>query len=483
MSIVLYFTNRLSNFKNHLFLMLKYKNLSFLICKRADKKMKIYTIGGFNEVGKNMTAVETGKDVIIFDCGLYLPPIVELEEEERQNLMNEKRLRAIRAVPDDIILDRLGLRSKVRAMLIGHAHLDHVGAVPYLASRYNADILATPFTNTVLRTIIGDENVNFINNIKEIQPNSSIAIKGEEKCEAEFINITHSTLQTSMMALHTKEGVVLYANDFKFDNSPQLGKKPNYEALKRVAKEGVKALVVESLYASEERKTPSEKVARSLLEDVMLGTDNENAGIVATTFSSHIARLKSIVDFGKKLNRKIVFAGRSLNKYVSAAIKTRLCPFQKDIILLSYRNQVNSFFKKINKNKSDYLVVCTGHQGEPGSILDRMSRGELPLQLIEKDHLIFSSRTIPAEINIANKAQIDKRMKHKGVRIFNDVHCSGHAGREDLRDFINMINPEHIIPAHGDLPKLSSLAELAGELGYKIGKTCHVMQDSQKLEI
>ena len=443
--------------------------------------MRIITIGGYSEVGKNMTAIDLGDDVVVFDSGLHLPPIVELEESER--IMEEKFLRRIKAIPDDIILDKLNLRNKVRAILIGHAHLDHVGAVPYIANRYNAEIVGSPFTTEVLKTLIRDENASINNKIKTIQPNSHYIIKGNKDYKAEFINITHSTLQTSLMALHTKQGAVLYANDFKFDNSPQIGKKPNYEAIKKIGKEGVKALVVESLYASEEGKTPSEKIARGLLEDVMLTTDNEKSGMIITTFSSHIARLNSIVDFGKKLDRTIVFAGRSLSKYVSAAMNIRHCPFQKKIILLSYRKQVESFFKKINKNKDKYLVVCTGHQGEPGSILDRISRNETALQLSHNDHIIFSSKTIPVEINLANRASLDKRLKSRGVRIFDKVHCSGHASREDLRDFITMLNPEHIIPAHGDLPKLSALAELCQELGYKIGKTCHIMQNGHGLEI
>ena len=242
------------------------------------------------------------------------------------------------------------------------------------------------------------------NIIKDITPNSSYIVKGKSQdYQVDFINMTHSTLQTSLIALHTKEGVVLYANDFKFDNSPQLGKKPNYEAIQKLAKEGVKALIVESLYAHEERKTPSEKIARGLLEDVMLTTSNDNAGILVTTFSSHIARLKSIVDFGNELNRKVVFVGRSLSKYAKAAINTNLCPFQKNISILSYRKQVEAGLKKINKNKADYLVVCTGHQGEPGSILDRIARNEMPIELAPKDHIIFYSKTIPAEVNIANK--------------------------------------------------------------------------------
>jgi ribonuclease J len=443
--------------------------------------MKIYTIGGYSEVGRNMTAVEIGNDVIIFDCGLHLPPIVELEERER--ILNEKSLRSIGALPDDVILDRLNLRKKVRAILLSHAHLDHIGAVPYIAERYNAEIIGTPFTIEVLKTIMRDNNQRIANNFRVIHPNSSYIIHGEHDYKVDFINITHSTLQSSLIALHTKEGVVLYANDFKFDDSPIFGKKPNYDMIREVAREGVKVLIVESLYASDERKTPSEKVARSLLEDVMLTTNNQNSGMIITTFSSHIARLKSIVDFGKKLRRKIVFVGRSLSKYVSSAKQVKLCPFEKDIELVTYRKHVESVLKRVNKNKRDYLVVCTGHQGEPGSVLDRISRNETPLQLSPKDHVIFSSKTIPTEINMATKGQMEKRLKNKGVRIFNEVHVSGHAGREDLRDLIELVHPEHIIPAHGDLPKLSALTELASELGYKTGKTCHISQNSNKIAI
>jgi len=446
--------------------------------------MKIYTVGGFSEVGKNMTVVETKDDAFIFDMGLFLPPIVELEEQERNKKYTEKRLRNLGAIPQDIILDKLNIRNKVRAIFLGHAHLDHIGAIPYIASRYNAEVIGTPFTIEVLNSILRDEDIRIRNNIKMIQPNSSYTINGRnKKFTVDFINITHSTPQTSMIALHTSEGIVLYANDFKFDNSPGLGKKPNYEKLREVAKKGVKVLIVDSLYSGNEQKTPSEKIARGLLEDVMLTTDNENAGIIITTFSSHIARLKSIVDFGKQLKRRIIFAGRSLNKYVSAARKVKICPFYNDISLLSYRNQVQSALKKINKNRDQYLLVCTGHQGEPGSILDRLSRNELPFSFKNQDHAIFSSSVIPTPINVSNRNQLEKRLKKRGVRIFGNVHVSGHASREDLRDFINMINPEHIIPAHGDLSKLTPMAELASELGYKLGKSVHIMQDTQKIKL
>ncbi|MFH1249177.1 MAG: RNase J family beta-CASP ribonuclease [archaeon] len=443
--------------------------------------MKLYSLGGYSEVGKNMTALDLGEDVLLFDCGLYLPAIVELQEKNR--ILNEKKLRGIGAVPNDLILDNLGLRNKVRAIMASHAHLDHIGAIPHLAERYNADVVSTPFAIEVLQRILKDDNRKIKNPIKSVQPNSSYVVNGKKEYKVDFINVTHSTIQTAMIAVHTEKGVILYANDFKFDNTPIVGKRPNYEKLKEIAKEGVLALVVDSLYAGEERKTPSEKIARGLLEDVLLTTNNDGAAIVVTTFSSHIARLKSIVDFGKQLNRKILFIGRSLHKYVSAAKSLELAPFAEDVTMLTYRNQIESALRKVAKNRDQYMIVCTGHQGEPGSVLDRLSRNELPFTFMPQDHVIFSSRTIPTPVNLAIKQQLEKRLKEKGVRIFDSVHVSGHAGREDLRDFINMIKPQHIIPAHGDLSKLTAMAELATELGYRLGKDCHIMQDGQKLTI
>ncbi|MBT3691372.1 RNase J family beta-CASP ribonuclease [archaeon] len=437
--------------------------------------MKIYTIGGFNEVGKNMTAVDLGEDVILFDCGLFLPPIVELEEAEK--VYTEKKLRGIKAIPDDLMLDKLGLRDKVRAIIPSHAHLDHIGAIPFMAHRYNAEVIGTPFTIEVLKSILSDEKINLMNKLKVVQPNSFCYVQGKQKkYRVDFVNITHSTIQCSLVALHTPEGIVLYANDFKLDNTPIMGQKPNYDLLKKLGEEGIKVLIVDSLYSGDARKTASEKVARTLLEEVLFTTRNENAGLIVTTFSSHIARLKSITEFGKKLNRKIVFLGRSLNKYVTSATKVDMCPFRKDVEIATYRKQLERKLKQIDKRRSEYMVVCTGHQGEPGSILDRLGRNKLPFKFNKEDNIVFSSSIIPAETNIKNRERLDLKLRKRGARLFNNVHVSGHGGREDLRDFLNLINPEHIIPSHGSHEKIAPMIDLAKELGYK-PKNLHLMND------
>ncbi len=443
--------------------------------------MKVHTVGGYNEVGKNMTALELEEDVLLFDAGLFLPAIVGVAEREK--IPTEKGMRSLGALPDDVYLEKHNLLEKVRAILVSHAHLDHVGGIPYIAPRYKAPVLGTPFTTEVLKILMKDSGQAIPNKIISVNLNGSYYVKGHGSYRVEFLNMTHSTIQSAIIAVHTKEGIVLYANDYKLDNSPVFGDKPNYARLKELAKMGVKLLIVDCLYAPDDRKTPSEKIARSLLEDVLFTTDNQNAGIIITTFSSHIARLKSIVEFGQRLNREVVFAGRSLAKYVAAARNVGQAPFLSKVKIVTFKKQLEKTLKRINANKKQYLLVCTGHQGEPGSILERIANGQLPLKLSAQDHVIFSSKTIPTPINEANRGELEKKLRKFQVRIFDNIHSSGHGGREDLRDLIKLTQPQHIIPSHGDLKKLTAGANLAQEIGYKLGETVHLMQNGQALSI
>lgn len=427
--------------------------------------VEIYTIGGYNEVGKNMTAVKVDDEVVIFDMGLHLPNYIRLtEEREDVFAASTKELKHARAIPnDDFIKD---LRKDVKAIIPSHAHLDHVGAIPYLADKYNAPILATPFTAAVLRAILKDEKINIRNEIKVLSPNSIYKISKNLKIE--FINVTHSTPQASMVALHTKYGIILYANDFKFDNHPVLGKKPNYDALKRLGKDGILLMIVDSLYAYSASKTPSENVAKEMLRDVMLGVDSKGKAVIVTTFSSHLARLKSIVEFGKQMNRKIVFLGRSLRKYINAGEEAKLVNFSKDADIVGFGKKIKQKLMKIQaKGVHKYLLVVTGHQGEPKATLSKMARGDFPFKFKPEDHIVFSCSVIPTEINKTQRAELEGRLRHLGVRIFTDIHVSGHAAREDLRDFINMTKPTNIMPAHAERQTVNAMIELCHEMGYK----------------
>jgi len=448
--------------------------------------VKIHTIGGFSEVGKNMLCLELEDDAFVLDEGFFLPPLVTMEEREKFEY-TEKKLAGIGAIPDFSMIH--DIKHKVRAQLIGHAHLDHVGAVPYISDNFNAPICGTPFTTAVLRSLLKDNNSSsnellLRNKIKSVEPNRSVQIQGKhKKYDVEFINVTHSTPHSAIIAIRTDKGYFLYANDFKLDDNPMLGLKTNYKRLREIAKEGVRALVIDSLYSGTDRKTPSEKIAHTLLEEVLLTIQNRNAGVIVTTFSSHIARLKSITDFAKRMNRQPIFLGRSLNKYSEAAREVGIAPFLKDVKIVKYRKEVEKNLKRVNDNRRRYLIVCTGHQGEPGSIMDRIARSQVPYRIDKDDNIVFSSSVIPADINKENFSKMEEELRRKKARIFRDVHVSGHAGREDLRDMINLLQPEHIIPAHGGSDKTTPMAELAGELGYKLGKNCHLMNDGGVLKV
>jgi ribonuclease J len=441
--------------------------------------IEIYAVGGFNEVGKNCTAINVDGEVVIIDLGIHLENYIKLTQDEDIVKINADKLIQVGAVPDISVLDRI--KDKVKAIVISHAHLDHVGAVPYISDKFNAPIVCGPYTAEVIKGILKDDRIKLKNEI--LTENLGAIFDISDNIKIEFIHITHSIPQSALVAVHTKYGIILYANDFKLDMHPTLGKKPNFKRMEEISKENVLALIVESTYSSDKKKMPSEQVAKDMLRDVLLGTDNSKNLIIVTTFSSHIARLKAIIEFGKKLNRKIIFLGRSLYKYVSAAESIGLVNFSNDIELVKYRRQIERKLHKVNRNREKYLLVTTGHQGEPKSVLYKIATKEFNFDLYPEDNVVFSCRTIPTPTNIANREALENELKQTGVRIFKDIHQSGHAAREDLRNFIHIIRPQKIIPSHGTKEMRESLAELAVEMNYKADSQVFLMKDGNKVTL
>jgi ribonuclease J len=426
--------------------------------------IKITAIGGYQEVGKNCTSIEIDGTIILFDLGLHLENYIKYTEDEEEDIkkIDAKTLIRVGAVPNIHNIDK----KKVKAIVSTHAHLDHIGAIPYLSNRFNADIFGTPFTCAVLKTILKDEKISIKNQIKVLNVNSVYQLTKDIKIE--FINMTHSTPQTVMIALHTKYGILVYANDFKLDSSPVLGKKANIERLKELGDTGkVVALICDSLYAQDSRKTPSESVAKEMLKDVLLGTDSENRLIIATTFASHLARLKSIVEIGQKMNRKIIFLGRSLSKYITAGEDIGIIKFSDKAEMVKYGKSIEKRLKNMKrKDRKKYMLIVTGHQGEPKAVLSKIVDKVIDFGLESEDHVIFSCKTIPTKTNIEQRAFLEKKLRENGVRVFKDIHVSGHAGREDLRDLLHILKPKNVFPAHGNIEMMKGLEDLALEMGY-----------------
>lgn len=446
--------------------------------------MEICTVGGFEEVGKNMTAVKVGDDVFILDMGFFLPGVIELQENPEKGYTT-RGLRRVGGIPDDRVIDKSGWRENVRGIFVSHAHLDHVGGIPFLADRYpDVPIYATPFTMAVLKSLIEDAHIHITNKLITVDSNSTHKIPGTHSdIKVEFVHATHSTIDCAYIALHTEEGTMFYALDMKLDNHPTMGAPPNYSRLKEIGENGVKLLIIDSLYSGTEKKPGGEKVADHLLEEAFSKTGNKNdAALFVTTFSSHIERVNNIVKHAKKTGREIVFLGRSLSKYVECAKEVGKCPFSKKVRMVKYRNQVNSMLKKVQANRGKYLVVCTGHQGEKGSILDRIVNNETPFKFRHGDDLIFSSSVIPTEVNIIARKKLDSKLRKIGVKLQVDVHVHGHGSREDLREMLELLKPKHIIPAHGSLEQETPMIDLSKEYGYKFGKTSHLSSNGRFLK-
>ena len=351
--------------------------------------VQIHPVGGYGEVGRNMTAIKVDDEVVICDMGIHVSNYIKLTNDEDLQNISLDQLHKAQAIPNDSTIN--DWKDKVLAIIPTHAHLDHVAAIPFLAGQYKCPVYGTPFTIEVLSANLQNEKIDLPNKLHKVNPNSKIRLS--KNIEVEFINITHSTPQTVMLAIHTKYGSIVYANDFKLDYTPTLGQKPNVERLKQIGQGKVLALISECLYANDHIKMPSEAMARDMLREVMYNTDNKDNLIVVTTFSSHIARLKSIIECGNKLGRKILFLGRSMAKYVYAAENANIVNFTKDIELVKYSSKIQKRLKKMGqKERKKYLLVITGHQAEAKATLSKIAYGDIQFKFHPQDHLIFASK-------------------------------------------------------------------------------------------
>jgi ribonuclease J len=444
----------------------------------TDDDIEILPIGGYNEFGRNMTAVRYGDEAVLFDMGINLDRILIHEDAVFESLSPDT-LWEMGAIPDDRVMGDFD--AEVKAIVLSHGHLDHVGAVRKLARKYDCPIVGTPFTIKLIEHM-REDNRGGDNEIPNrlISMNSGSSREVGDDVEVEFVHSTHSIVQSTIPVLHTPEGAVVYALDYKLDNNPVIGSPPDYDRLRELGMEGVRAVLLESTNAHEETKTPSESIARELLKDHLLGLENERDGLLVTTFSSHTQRIKSIIEFGERLGRKVCLMGRSLKKYTTVAEEVGLLKIPDHVEMYGYGREINTKLKEImEEGKDEYLCSVTGHQGEQYALLTRMARDETPYEIESDDQVVFSARTIPNPNNEAQRYTLEEKLRMKGARIIKGAHVSGHASREDHRELLGMLEPDHVFPAHGDIEHQSSLAELAEFHGWDIGETCHLLRNAQ----
>jgi ribonuclease J len=447
-------------------------------------EIEIATIGGYEEVGRQMTAVRAGDDVVIFDMGLNLSQVLIHDNVETER-MHSLDLIDMGAIPDDRVMS--DLEGDVQAIVPTHGHLDHIGAISKLAHRYDAPIVATPFTiELVKQQIEGEQKFGVENDLIKMDAGETMSIGDSGKVDLEFVNVTHSIIDAINPVLHTPEGAVVYGLDKRMDHNPVLGDPIDMERFREIGREGngVLCYIEDCTNANKKGRTPSENVAREHLRDVLYSMEDYDGGIVATTFSSHIARVKSLVEFADDIGRQPVLLGRSMEKYSGTAERLDFVDFPTDLGMFGHRKSVDRTFKRImNEGKENFLPVVTGHQGEPRAMLTRMARGETPYELDDGDKVVFSARVIPEPTNEGQRYQAEKLLGMQGARIYDDIHVSGHMNQEGHYTMLDALQPQHIIPAHQDLKGLSGYVKLCESEGYQMGRDIHVSRNGNLIQL
>ena len=442
-------------------------------------EIEIATIGGYEEVGRQMTAVRAGEDVVIFDMGLNLSKVL-IHDDLWTEEMHSLDLIDLGAIPDDRVMN--DFEGDVKAIVPTHGHLDHIGAITKLAHRYDAPVIGTPFTIELVKDAIEDEDKFHVDNdLETMDAGDSMPIGNG--LELEFVNVAHSIYDAINPVLHTPEGAIVYGLDKRMDHTPVLGDPIDMKRFREIGREGVLCYIEDCTNANKKGRTPSENVAREHLRDVMYSLEDYDGGIVATTFSSHIARVTSLVEFAKEIGRQPVLLGRSMEKYSGTAERLDV-PFPSDLDMYGHRRSVDRAFERImSEGKENFLPVVTGHQGEPRAMLTRMGRGETPYELDQGDKVLFSARVIPEPTNEGQRYQSEQLLRMQGARIYDDIHVSGHLCQEGHYEMLKALQPKHVVPAHQDMKGISGYVDLASRQGYDLNRDLHVSSNGDVITL
>lgn len=431
---------------------------------------KLFAIGGYSHIGRNMTAISYKGKIIILDIGLDLEEYIKATEDDEDCSVYE--LQNFLALPDDDVLN--GYEDDVIAIVSTHAHLDHIGGIPFLASKYkNAKIIVTPFSNAVLKRLYENHEFPVKNEIFVLNNNSNMNIDNDIKID--FVNITHSTPDSVMISLYMGEKKILYANDFKFDENPNLGNVSNIEKLEKL--KGVDLLIMDSLYSDRKGFTAGESDAKQELEEVLEKNITTSNKVIITTFSSHIPRLKTIQELAKKYNRRIMFLGRSMERYIEAAREANIIDVLKGNEIVKYSSKIKRVLKKRKDELHNFIIVCSGHQAEPNAALTKIVKNKY-IDFNNKDVIVFSSSIIPSGDNQVNRDALEKEIRQTGAKVFSDVHVSGHASREDHKKLLDLVKPKIVIPIHADIERSQMMKELVLKEGFE----CILLKEGDEKE-
>jgi len=419
-------------------------------------KLKIIPLGGLGEVGKNMTAYEFKNQILVVDAGIMFP---------RNDMLGI----------DYIIPDYEYLRQKahqVVGIVITHGHEDHIGAIHHLLNDVSAPIYATPLTRGLIEVKLARHNGSASKAmLNTVQAGDTVEIGA---FKVDFFHICHSIPDSVGLGITTPAGLVVHMSDFKFDHTPVDGWPTDYAKLAELSKRGVDLLLSDSTNSERPGWTPSEMVIGPAFDKVF--TEAKGRVIIAT-FASLISRIQQVADAAAKHGRKMALAGSSMVDNVKIARKLGYLEIP-DTVLVSLDQALQMQDHKV-------VLMCTGSQGEPSSIVGRLSAGtNRQFDLKSNDTVVLSSHPIPGnEETISNT--INRLLRRGAIVIYDSlapVHVSGHASQEEQKLLINIVKPKHFLPIHGELRQLKRHGAIAVELGIPESNVI-VVENGQVVEL
>lgn len=401
-------------------------------------QFKIIPLGGLGEIGLNMMVFECGETIFIVDAGLMFP--------------EDYMLGVDYVTPDMDYLKKNA--NKIRAIVLTHAHEDHIGALPFLLKIKSAPVFGTPFTLGMVRYKLQEHDLLGTTELHEISPREKLKIG---PFELEFIRVSHSVIDGVGLAIRTPLGVVIHTGDFKISHSAVAGMMTDVNRFAQYGEEGVLALLSDSTNVEKEGYTFSGDQIGEKLASIVSG---KTGRIIVALFASNIARIQKIVNIAKDRGSKIVFNGKSIEASVAIA---------KELNYLCIPKDMEIGIDEIPSYPDDQLIIITtGSQGEPMSALARMSAGtHKQIKIKEDDTVILSSKFIPG--NEKAIASIINHLYKQGADVIYEkisgIHVSGHAFQEELKLMIRLTNPRYFIPIHGEYRHLVLHSRLAHQVG------------------
>ncbi len=401
-------------------------------------RIKIIPLGGLEEVGKNMTVIEYGDDMILLDCGVAFP--------------EDEMLGVDLVIPDISYVEKN--KSKLKGIVITHGHEDHIGAIPYVLKTVNVPLYATRLTLGLIQTKLEEHKLVRSTNMKCVKAGDIITL-GNMKVE--FIRTTHSIADSVAVAIHTPVGTIIHTGDFKVDFTPIDGKVMDFARFAELGTQGVLALMSDSTNSEREGYTMSESSVGKVFDEIFYDCQKR---IIVATFASNVHRVQQIINAAMDNNRKVAICGRSMLNVMTVA---------KELGYLEIPDGVLIDIDDIDDYPPNRLVlITTGSQGETMAGLSRMAAGSHKKVVISKDDLvIISAHPIPGNEKLVSNV-IDDLFKIGADVIYHslaDVHVSGHACSEEQKLMLALTRPKYFIPVHGEFRHLKAHAETAKKVG------------------